>query len=85
MYVGKNVSLCSPSHRILKLLAVLFLFKLKLIMLVKPGTMHYAEIHSALGLALKAFPSFSEKYSGVWEEKIDIQIRQSSIKKLSYI
>lgn len=54
-------------------------------MLVKPGTMHYAEIHSALGLALKAFPSFSEKYWGVWEEKIDIQIRQSSIKKLSYI
>lgn len=59
---------------------VLFLFKLKLIMLLKPGTMPYAEIHSALGLDLKAFPSFSEKQSGIWEAKINIEIRQLSIK-----
>lgn len=38
-------------------------------MLLKPGSMYYAEIHFALGLALRAFPSFSEKYSGVWEGK----------------
>lgn len=80
VYVGKNVSLCSPSHRSLKLLVILFLFKLKLIMLLKPGTVLYAEIHSALGLALKPYPSFSEKYSGVWEAEVNIQIRQSSIK-----
>lgn len=43
--------------------------------------MQYAEIHSVLELALKAFPSFSEKYSGVWEGEIDIQIRQSFIKR----
>lgn len=29
VHVGKNVSLCSPSHRRLKLQAVLFLFSLK--------------------------------------------------------
>lgn len=80
MCVGKNVSLCSPSHRSLKLLVGLFLFKLKLIMLLKPGTMPYAEIHSTLGLAFKPYPSFSEKNSGVWEAKVNIQIRQSSIK-----